>query len=90
MTVLSRELLLIERRAKNVPPPISAKTILVATGGHPMIPKLPGSEHLISSNECFQLEELPASIAIVGATMTVLTGSFFVVRSSLFVMISGT
>ena len=48
-------------------PPVSAKTILVATGGHPMIPKLPGSEHLISSNECFQLEELPASIAIVGA-----------------------
>ncbi|MGH6826890.1 glutathione-disulfide reductase [Methyloceanibacter sp.] len=46
---------------------ISAKTILVATGGHPMIPKLRGSEHLISSNECFRLERLPASIAIVGA-----------------------
>jgi len=54
-------------RLANGDAPISAKTILVATGGHPMIPKLPGSEHLISSNECFQLEELPASIAIVGA-----------------------
>jgi glutathione reductase (NADPH) len=47
--------------------PLSAKTILVATGGHPMIPDLPGKEHLISSNECFELEQLPASIAIVGA-----------------------
>jgi glutathione reductase (NADPH) len=54
-------------RLANGDAPINAKTILVATGGHPMIPKLPGSEHLISSNECFQLEELPASIAIVGA-----------------------
>jgi glutathione reductase (NADPH) len=47
--------------------PIRAKTILIATGGHPMIPKLPGSEHFISSNECFRLERLPESIAIVGA-----------------------
>jgi len=46
---------------------LSAKTILVATGGHPMIPDLPGKEHLISSNECFELEELPASIVIIGA-----------------------
>ena len=38
---------------------ISAKTILVATGSHPMIPEFPGAEHLISSNECFQLEQLP-------------------------------
>ena len=46
---------------------LSAKTILVATGGHPMIPDVPGKEHLISSNECFELEQLPASIAIIGA-----------------------
>jgi glutathione reductase (NADPH) len=46
---------------------VSAKTVLVATGGHPMIPDVPGKEHLISSNECFELEQLPASIAIVGA-----------------------
>ncbi|MBK5196818.1 MAG: glutathione-disulfide reductase [Methyloceanibacter sp.] len=46
---------------------VSAKTILVATGSHPMIPDLPGQEHLISSNECFELEQLPASIVIVGA-----------------------
>ena len=32
-----------------------------------MIPDLPGREHLISSNECFLLEQLPASIVIIGA-----------------------
>jgi glutathione reductase (NADPH) len=46
---------------------LSAKTILVATGSHPMIPDLPGKEHLISSNQCFELEQLPGSIVIVGA-----------------------
>jgi len=47
--------------------PISAEYILIATGSHPAMPDLPGKEHLISSNECFQLEELPDSIIIVGA-----------------------
>lgn len=46
---------------------LSAKTVLVATGGHPMMPDVPGKEHLISSNECFELEQLPASVAIIGA-----------------------
>jgi glutathione reductase (NADPH) len=46
---------------------LTAKTILVATGGHPVIPDVPGREHLISSNECFELERLPGSIAIIGA-----------------------
>ena len=32
-----------------------------------MIPDLPGKEHLISSNECFELEQLPGSIVIIGA-----------------------
>lgn len=47
--------------------PVSAEYILVATGGSPAMPDVPGKEHLISSNECFQLEALPASIAIIGA-----------------------
>ena len=46
---------------------LSAKTILVATGGHPVIPDLPGKDYLISSNECFELEQLPESIVIIGA-----------------------
>jgi glutathione reductase (NADPH) len=47
--------------------PIRAETILIATGGYPMVPKLPGAEHFITSNDCFKLEQLPESIAIVGA-----------------------
>jgi glutathione reductase (NADPH) len=46
---------------------LSAKTILVATGSHPVIPDVPGGEHLITSNQCFELEHLPESIAIIGA-----------------------
>ncbi len=46
---------------------MSAKTILVATGSHPKIPDVPGKEHLISSNQCFELEQLPRSIVIIGA-----------------------
>jgi glutathione reductase (NADPH) len=46
---------------------LSAKTILVATGAHPVIPDVPGREHLITSNQCFTLEQLPGSIVIIGA-----------------------
>ena len=46
---------------------LSAKTVLVATGGHPAVPDVPGKEHLITSNECFELEQLPRSIVIIGA-----------------------
>jgi glutathione reductase (NADPH) len=46
---------------------VSAKTILVATGGHPALPDVSGKEHLITSNQCFELEQLPASIVIIGA-----------------------
>ena len=45
---------------------ISARRILVATGGWPHIPDIPGREHVISSNEAFFLETLPASVVIVG------------------------
>jgi len=44
----------------------SAKTIIIATGGWPYIPKFPGSELAISSNEMFYLEQLPESAVVVG------------------------
>ena len=44
----------------------TAKHILVATGGHPDLPDVPGIEHAITSNEMFHLDELPRSILIVG------------------------
>jgi glutathione reductase (NADPH) len=46
---------------------LSAKTILVATGGHPAVPDVPGKEYLITSDQCFELEQLPSSIVIIGA-----------------------
>ena len=45
---------------------ISAGRILVASGGWPHIPDMPGREHVISSNEAFFLETLPAGVVIVG------------------------
>jgi glutathione reductase (NADPH) len=45
---------------------ISAERILIATGGHPWVPDIPGIEHAITSDEAFYLEELPGRIAIVG------------------------
>jgi glutathione reductase (NADPH) len=44
----------------------SAERILIATGGWPSIPDIPGKEHIISSNEVFFLETLPEKIVIVG------------------------
>ncbi len=46
---------------------ITAKTILIATGGKPAIPTdVPGIEHAITSNEIFLLDTLPKSILIAG------------------------
>jgi glutathione reductase (NADPH) len=45
---------------------LEARHILVATGGHPFIPDIPGAELGITSNEAFHLEKLPASILIEG------------------------
>jgi len=44
----------------------SAGKILVATGGWPHIPRFPGSELAISSNEIFDLEHFPKRLVIVG------------------------
>ena len=44
-----------------------AKHILVATGGHPWVPEVPGAEFGISSDGFFELEHLPARTLVVGA-----------------------
>tara|TARA_R110000772_G_scaffold215694_2_gene326180 strand:+ start:22943 stop:24328 length:1386 start_codon:yes stop_codon:yes gene_type:complete len=44
----------------------TAKYILIATGGWPDLPDVPGIEHAITSNEALDLAHLPDSIAIVG------------------------
>ncbi|OHC27581.1 MAG: glutathione-disulfide reductase [Pseudomonadales bacterium RIFCSPHIGHO2_02_FULL_60_43] len=44
----------------------SAKHILIATGGWPQMPEVPGHEHAIGSNEAFFLEQLPMRVLVVG------------------------
>jgi glutathione reductase (NADPH) len=44
----------------------SAKHILIATGGRPIVPEFPGSDLAITSNDIFHLDKLPESILIVG------------------------
>jgi len=44
----------------------TAEHILVATGGWPSLPEIPGIEHAISSNEAFFLPHLPERVIVVG------------------------
>jgi glutathione reductase (NADPH) len=44
----------------------TAKHILIAVGGRPVKPDMAGAEHAITSNEIFDLKELPKSMLIVG------------------------
>ncbi len=44
----------------------TADNIMIAAGGHPTVPDIPGIEHVISSNEALDLPRLPRRIVIVG------------------------
>ncbi|WP_371226790.1 glutathione-disulfide reductase [Pseudomonas sp. QE6] len=44
----------------------TAKHILLATGGWPQLPDIPGKEHAITSNEAFFLEQLPRRVLVAG------------------------
>ncbi|MEM9923882.1 MAG: glutathione-disulfide reductase [Cyanobacteria bacterium P01_D01_bin.50] len=46
---------------------VSADKILIAVGGKPSLPDIPGMEYAITSNEIFHLKEKPKHIAIIGA-----------------------
>ncbi len=45
---------------------VTADYILVATGAHPSLPKEPGAEFGITSNEAFHLKELPRRVVVAG------------------------
>jgi glutathione reductase (NADPH) len=45
---------------------ITADKILIATGARPLMPKVQGIEHAITSNEVFHLERVPKRMVIVG------------------------
>ena len=46
---------------------ITADHILIATGGYPSRPEIPGAEHGIDSDGFFALDALPQRVAVVGA-----------------------
>ena len=45
---------------------VTARHILIATGGRPFVPQLPGRELGFTSNEAFHLPELPRRLVILG------------------------
>jgi glutathione reductase (NADPH) len=45
---------------------VTADKILIAVGGHPVKPDIPGIEHAITSDDMFLLKEQPKSILIMG------------------------
>jgi glutathione reductase (NADPH) len=46
---------------------VTADKILIAVGGYPVKPDIPGIEHAITSDDMFLLKEQPKRIAILGA-----------------------
>lgn len=46
---------------------ITADHILIATGGRPTLPDVPGAEYGINSDGFFELDALPKRVAVVGA-----------------------
>lgn len=44
----------------------TAERILIATGGWPTLPEVPGIQHAITSNEALDLAEIPERVAVVG------------------------
>lgn len=45
---------------------VTADKILIAVGGHPVKPDIPGIEHAITSDDIFHLQEQPQRIVILG------------------------
>lgn len=45
---------------------VTADKILIATGGHPVKPAVPGADLMITSNEAFHLKILPQRIVVIG------------------------
>jgi len=45
---------------------LSARHILIASGGRPQVPDVPGREHVLTSNDMFDLEPFPSRLLVVG------------------------
>jgi glutathione reductase (NADPH) len=46
---------------------VTAENIVIATGGRPYLQDIPGAEHMITSDEVFDLPEFPKRVVIAGA-----------------------
>ena len=68
-----------------------APRIVLATGGHPVVPAIPGAAHGITSDGFFELPERPASVAIVGSGYVAveLAGVFSALGSRLSIVLRG-
>ena len=57
----------------------TAERILIATGGTPIMPEIPGKEHARDSNAAFEIDRLPKRVMVAGAGYIALElGSVFV------------
>lgn len=45
---------------------ITSRHILIATGGHPTVPDIPGRDRVVTSNEMFDLDPFPRRLVVVG------------------------
>lgn len=45
---------------------VTARHILIATGGKPALPPIPGIEHAVTSNEALDLAQLPERVLVMG------------------------
>jgi len=68
-----------------------AKAILIATGGRPNVPMLPGAELGVTSDGFFELESRPRRVAVVGAGYIAveLAGVFSALRSDVTLFLRG-
>src|SRR5262249_15204399 len=60
---------LIDRNTLRIQPgdrTVTAATILIATGGRPVVPAVPRAGPPVTSHQALHLEALPSSIAVVG------------------------
>ena len=71
--------------------PITARHIVIATGGRPMLPMVPGVELGISSDGFFELENLPRRVVVVGSgyVSVELGGVFAALGSKVTMLIRG-
>ena len=66
---------------------LEARFVLIATGAEPVKLGMPGEEHLISSTEFLELEELPERIALVGGGYIAAEFSHIAARAGAKVMV---